>query len=287
MNQEYFRGINKTEIEKAKVIFTGLTIDENCSNVVGTKFAPKRFRELSNVLPPYAMDGTFLGNKHIYDSGDINKFSDIENKAKEIFKYEGFPIFIGGDHSVSIATEKVFIEQTIKNDLIPVVIHLDAHADIMSIYQGNEISHATTNYHAIKNGLDPNNLVMIGIRSYEDIEIEFLEQHNEITVYGIEKIWAMGIEKMLEDIITKYSNTKYNIYLSLDIDCLDPAYAPGTGTPEAFGLSSKELYQIVLTLFDKLNIKAMDIVEISPTADCNDITTYVGIKLFYEILKRL
>lgn len=287
MQGSFFRGINKDSLDKAKVIVTGLAIDENCSNVVGTQHEPKRFRELTEVVTPFAMDGTFIGDVSIYDNGDVTSFKDIEEVARRVFKEKGFPFFIGGDHSVSISTEKVFIEKVVSKGKTPVIIHMDAHADIMEIYQGNVYSHATPNYHAIQNGLKTENLTMIGIRSYEDVEVEYLKNNPEIKVYGIEKIWKLGISKMLEEIISKYDKNDVEVYLSLDIDCVDPSYAPGTGTPEAFGLTSKELLEIVSTLFKKLNVTAMDIVEISPTADCNDITSYIGVKLFYEILKFL
>ncbi len=285
MKSSFFRGIKSVSIDKADIIITGLAFEGNCSNVSGTKNAPQRIRELSTVVTPFAMDGTSIESVNLCDLGDIEDYNLMESKAKEVFAHKGFPFFIGGDHSVSIWTEKVFIEKTISNNKTPVIIHMDAHADIMSIYQNNVYSHATPNYHALQNGLKPQNMLMIGIRSYEDIEVEYLKNNPSIHVYGIEKIWQVGIPAMLDHIKSLYGKDGYDVYLSLDIDCADPAYAPGTGTPEAFGLTSKEVFTIVKQLFADVNIKAMDIVEISPSADCNDITSYLGIKLLYEVMK--
>lgn len=280
-----FRGIKKTSIEDAKIIITGLPIDINASNEKGTSKAPDRIRKLSYVVTPFAMDNTSIENCNLFDNGNVKNFADIESVAREVYKHKGFPFFIGGDHSVAIPTEKAFINKCKDEGKTPVIIHMDAHADIMKIYQNNPYSHATPNYHALQNGLKDENLTMIGIRSYEDIEVEYLKNHPDITVYGIEKVWEKTIPTMLEEIKNKYKKEGYAVYLSLDIDCLDPSYAPGTGTPEAFGLTSKELLQIVSYLFHNLNIEAMDLVEISPVIDCNDITSYVGIKLLYEIMK--
>ena len=92
-------------------------------------------------------------------------------------------------------------------------------------------------------------------------------------------------KRMLDEIISKYQDEKYVIYLSYDIDANDPSYAPGTGTPEAFGLNSFDLMEFIKSLFVNLNIKAMDMVEISPSLDINDITSWLGLKTLYEIFE--
>ena len=97
-----------------------------------------------------------------------------------------------------------------------------------------------------------------------------------------------GFDEPLKSLFKKYKNSeKHLIYLSYDIDINDPSFAPGTGTPEAFGLSSRMVLELIMGLFENLNIKAFDIVEVSPTLDCNDITSWLALKTLYEVLNIL
>jgi agmatinase len=98
--------------------------------------------------------------------------------------------------------------------------------------------------------------------------------------------YELGIKEVVKQIKEKFDD-RYAIYLSYDIDINDPSQAPGTGTPEAFGLSSRMVLELVLSLFNELPIKAFDIVEVSPNLDCNDITTWLALKTLYEVFKVL
>lgn len=282
-----FRDLIVNNIEDAKVLLVGLPYDLSCSVGKGARFAPNVLRSLSSHLPPFTCDGKSIENCKIYDFGDIksckNYHKVVYEKLKNIFDFNKFPLFIGGDHSVSIPLQKLFKENCIKKDLIPVIIHLDAHPDICDYYDNSYYSHACTVKRAIDCGYSTECINLIGIRGYEKQEVEYLNEHKEITVFNATSINQQGFYYVLESLINRYKDPKYAIYLSFDIDIFDPCFAPGTGTPEAFGINSFELLKFVKDLFINLNIKAMDLVEISPKLDNNNITSWLGLKTLYEI----
>lgn len=282
-----FRDLIVDKIEESKIILVGLPYDKSCSVGSGAKYAPMTLRKLSAHLPAYTMDGKSIEKCKIFDFGDIkpckNYHQNVYNKLKDIFTFEKFPLFIGGDHSVSIPTQKLFYEYCKKNNLEPVIIHLDAHPDICDYYDNSYYSHACTIKRAIDNGYDTNNINLIGIRGYEKQEVDYFNSHPEIKVFSANYINNNGFGDVIDYLSNKYNDPKYSIYLSYDIDINDPAFAPGTGTPEAFGINNYELIKFIKDLFKHLNIAAMDLVEISPKLDNNDITSWLGLKTIYEI----
>lgn len=286
-----FRDLIVDNINDAKIIFVGLPYDKGCSVGRGSRFTPRNLRKLSYHLPPFTMDGMSIEKCKIFDIGDIKSCKNYHNvvykKLNGIFEYGKFPLFIGGDHSVSIPTQKLFLEHCKKNNYEPVIIHLDAHPDICDYYDNSYYSHACTIKRAIDNGYSTECINLIGIRGFEKQEVEFLDKHQEIKVFTSSFVNEFGFEQVLDYLVNKYSDSKYLIYLSYDIDINDPAFAPGTGTPEAFGVNSTLLIKFIKELYKKLNIGAMDLVEISPKLDNNDITSWLGLKTLYEIFEIL
>ena len=284
-----FRGLLCSHIIEANVVLTGLPYDLGCSCGTGANLAPKVMRELSAFLPPLTMDGESIVPLKIYDNGDIEPTNDyynaVEAKTKELFCLNKFLLFIGGDHSVSIPLEKNFLESAKKQNKIPVIIHIDAHPDICDEYDGSRYSHACPNMRAIDNGYLTENINLIGIRGYEQQEVDYFNEHPEIKVVNASYINEHGFNETLEYLKNKYQNDKYTVYLSYDIDANDPSYAPGTGTPEAFGLNSYQLMKFIKELITELPINAMDIVEVSPSLDCNNITSWLALKTLYEIFE--
>ena len=197
--------------------------------------------------------------------------------------YDKFMLFFGGDHSISIPLEKAFYEKYHNLGKTPVIIHLDAHMDILDEYMNSKMSHACPNRRAIDHGYKTTDIHMIGIRSYEKEELSFWQNHPELDVITADMFRKLGYEKIVES-IKKAHDDKTVYYLSFDIDIIDPAFAPGTGTPESFGLTPLEVRSLLDALFSSLDIRAMDLVEISPSLDINDITSWLGLKLLYEII---
>ena len=290
MKQEHFRGILTTDLSKAKVSLTTIPYDEGCSCGKGASLAPDKIRELSSFLPPLTMDGYLLEDINLYDFGNIEYTPEYFKKIKEVsldrMNLNKFPIFIGGDHSISIPIQEAFYDYCVSKNKIPTIIHLDAHPDICDFYDGSKISHACTNRRSIDYGFKTENIILIGIRGFEKEEVEYLNNHKELKVYTANDCYSYGIENIINDLNNKLSDDNA-IYLSYDIDINDPAYAPGTGTPEAFGPNSRMVLELIEGLFKHLNIQAFDIVEVSPTLDSNDITSWLALKTIYEVLNIL
>ncbi len=276
--------------EDASVYITGIAYDKGASLGRGAKYAPEVIRELSQYLPPFSMDGYCLKDIRLFDNNIIKptNLDNIKVLTKELFRNDVFNIFIGGDHSVSIPLQQNFYDIVKRNQKAPVIIHLDAHPDFCDYYDGSRFSHACPNMRAYEYGYPLESITLVGIRGYEEQEVLFFKEHPEIKIYQSSYILENGIQKMLEEIIEKYSDEKYEIYLSYDIDINDPAYASGTGTPEAFGPSAYDVMKIVTTLISKLNVKVLDIVEVSPKLEDNNHTTsWLAVKTLYEIFKVL
>ena len=166
------------------------------------------------------------------------------------------------------------------------IIHIDAHPDICDIYEDSPYSHACPIKRAIDYGYDMKDILLIGMRGFELQEIQYFEKHPELEVYSSSYIQEKGISKVVQRIKEKFQED-YWVYLSYDIDANDPCYAPGTGTPEPFGLKSLDVLNIILSIFKEVDVQAMDLVEIAPPLDCNDITSWLGLKTLYEIFNIL
>ncbi len=290
MKYYHFRDMLTKSIQEAKILLGSASYDLSCSCGSGTSLAPNRLRELSSYLPCYDANFHDISMIKIYDYGDVSVKTTIDNfylelyvKAKEMLEYQKFVMFFGGDHSISISLEKAFYEKYVSLNKHPVIIHLDAHMDILDEYMDSKMSHACPNRRAIENGYNISDINMIGIRSYEQGEVEFYEKYPQLNVITADDFRNYGYKNVVEKIKNRYDdNAVY--YLSFDIDIIDPSFAPGTGTPETFGLTPLEVRSLLKELFQQLDIRAMDLVEISPKLDCNDITSWLGLKLIYEII---
>ena len=289
MNSEKFRGVLTKDINNADIILTGYPLDKNASIGKGASLAPDHIRELSVMVPALSKDGYLIDKVKLYDNLniDISDFELMQKETLNLYKTNKFNIFLGGDHSISIATERAFIDYAKSIKKTPVVIHIDAHPDICDVYHDSKYSHACPNFRAIEYGYEDKNVTMIGIRGFEAQEIETFKKHPSIDVFKAIDVKKMGVEALLTLIVSKYKDPKYEVYLSYDIDANDPAFAPGTGTPEAFGLSNFETMAIVTGLISNLNITCMDLVEIAPPLDVNNITSWLGLKTIYEIFNAL
>lgn len=294
MNNTRFRGLLTQSIQESDIVLTGIPFDKNASVGKGASLAPETLKNLSSFLPPLSMDG-FLLTKKIYDNGNINPlpnesiedyFQKIQQESLKLFKTNKFNIFIGGDHSVAIPLQKSFLEYCKMNNKKAAIIHIDAHPDICDSYNGSKLSHACPIKRAIDNGYSKENIVLIGIRGYEEQEVIYLKNNPAIQVYNASYINEYGITQMLKKIKDKFQGD-YQIYLSYDIDANDPSFAPGTGTPEAFGLSNLTILKILKYFFNNLPISTMDLVEISPFLDINNMTSWLGLKTLYEIFYEL
>ncbi len=284
-----WRDLLTEDLEKAKVTIAGIALDRNASVGKGAGKAPNRIRKLSGYLPPASKEGVDLTSLKLYDFGNIGhnrtSFSKIEAKAAEIFNLNKFSVFFGGDHSCSIPLESAFYEKTIREGKIPAIIHIDAHPDICDVYDGSRFSHACPNFRAIERGYLGGNVVLLAVRGFEIQELELFSQHPEIEVIKASEVNQRGLESVRH--LKNKFDERHNVYLSFDIDAIDPSFAPGTGTPEAFGITSQAALEIIVYLVENLSVKAMDIMEVSPRLDINNVTSWTALKLLYETFASL
>ena len=271
---EYWRDLNAANFDCADICLFGISADEHCSVGRGAAMAPKVIRKCSAYLPPYTIDGKRIPPL-LYDMGDINGYYYAETEKRlNLALKKKLCVILGGDHSISILSQKAFRKLT-KGKLG--IIHIDAHADICDIYDGYNFSHACVLRRAIDNGFEEEDITMVGIRSFEEQEVSFLSS-SKVKVFRAKDF----SQSIADEICRKYQNYDA-VYVSFDIDAIDPAFAPGTGTPEAFGLNSIELLKFLLSLFKNLPIRVFDIVEVSPPLDVNNVTTWLALKYLLEI----
>ena len=252
-----FRDLMAKDIDEANVYLIGIPFDKNASVGKGASEAPRVLRELSYELPAFDAKGQDLREKiKIYDFGDIltEDFNKMEEEiTNKLYSKEGLHLIFGGDHSIAIASERAFFNRCNKLNKTPVIIHIDAHPDICDEYRG-----------------------------FEAQEVETFKKHPLLDVFKANDVKMMGIELLIKILKTKYSDDKYLIYISYDIDANDPCYAPGTGTPESFGLSNFETMTLIQGIITNLNVDTLDIVEVAPPLDVNNITSWLAVKSLYE-----
>ena len=285
MNRKEFRGLLVDNYSEANVAVYGVPFDQNCSIGSGSNKAPDKLRELSWWLPPYSMDGAPLEHIKIYDCGDIkcHFFQDIYENS-DIFQDDKLKLIFGGDHSISISFQERFIKKVLAKGKKPVIVHIDAHCDICDVYLGSKYSHACTTRRALDNGLEESNLFMIGIREFEKDGFDYLiNRKNDVHLFKASEVLEQGLKRFFDEAKEK-NNDNYRVYVSFDIDSLDAAYVPGTGTPETCGLTPNIVKSILRFLGSFSNVECIDLVEIAPPLDSNDITSWCGIKLIYEFL---
>jgi agmatinase len=275
-----------TEAADAPIGLLGVPFDGAASYRKGAALAPTRIRSITPHIAPFTEEGESLAQMRIRDYGDVpfdldwsRYFASVKRMASTALTHP-FALFLGGDHSVTIPLVEAF------DRLHPQgfgIIHIDAHTDLMDEFEGHCWSHACTARRYLDSAhLDSSHIAFIGIRSWLQEEIDLVKERS-IAVHTARRVYQRGIEAIANDIIDQFSSVPA-IYLTLDIDCLDPAFAPGTGTPEAGGLTSRELLELLHLLFAVLPIRALDIVEVSPTLDTADITSMAAIKIIYEVL---
>ncbi|MEL7097794.1 MAG: agmatinase [Pseudomonadota bacterium] len=285
----FMRLPSSTELQKLDVAFLGIPMDIGTSWRSGTRMGPKQVREQSAMLRPYNM-GTGAApfdSLHCADIGDlaINTFSladslrIIADSYGEILKYDAIPMAIGGDHSITLPILRAMAARH-----GPVaLVHVDAHADVNDEMFGERETHGTVFRRAYEEGLIvPEKTYQIGIRGTGYGADDFREAAGwGFQQFPAESLWGRDLSPMAAEI--RRDIGKHPCYVTFDIDSLDPAYAPGTGTPEIGGLTTPQALQLIRALRG-LNIVGCDLVEVSPPYDMAGTTALVGANVLYELL---
>lgn len=279
--------INTPNLVDADVCVMGIPFDSAVSCGKGAALAPETIRNLSRYLPATTEEGVVFNHLKVYDHGDVpadlewkRYYTQVEAEALRLFSTDKFCFFLGGDHSVSIPLHKAFRKKYEGKKIG--IIHFDSHSDICDEYDNHKWSHACTEKRALDDLIEPQDLALVGIRSWEAEEITYLKE-NPVLLIKAYDIFKDGYKAACEKLKERFQDYDA-VYFTLDIDVIDPSGAPGTGTPEAGGPSSREIIEMVKFMFEELPIKAMDIVEVSPTLDQeNNITSWTALKIIYEV----
>jgi agmatinase len=270
----------------ADVGILGVPWDNAASYRRGAAEAPATLRRCIACADPFSEEGIPL-TLSLCDYGDVPRdldwprfFATVTARAKVALGHR-FTLFLGGDHSVSIPLMQAMSESVTE----PFgVLHIDAHADLEESYEGSPWSHACTARRALDlPNVRSDGYVFVGLRAPIDEDMHFLREHPEIQVHPMRAIIQRGIPAVAADVIA-YLRRFPQVYITWDVDSLDPAYAPGTGTPNAGGLTTRELLAFFRTVVPALPVRALDVVEIAPPLDHADMTTWAAIKIIMETL---
>ena len=268
--------------QEADFVVIGIPYDGAASARTGTRLGPERIRFWSQHTTPYTEDRTRLKGLRICDLGDIEvreQARDFEVIRSTVASLSRTPILLGGDHSVTIP---IFLGQLdrFKHRNLG-VLWLDAHPDLCDTFTGSRFSHACVLRRGLEAGLRPDNVCMVGLRSWEDQEIDLIE-NGGLHVYTAAQVAADGMAAVAAA-VRQVLSASDAVHISLDIDCLDPAFAPGTGIPDAGGLSSREVITLIQSLRG-LPLAGLDVVEVSPPLDPSEATIFAALKFIMEFM---
>ena len=284
------KGDNESNDEFAKSKkwgIIGVPFDSTCSYHHGSRYGPTIIREASFGFEQYNSSFEKILDGEFYDCGDLNvvhgncsKTCDaLKDSVKELIGAEIKPIIIGGEHSVSIGSIKALADFEDSADLSDItIIHLDAHRDIIDEYIGEKDSHATIMRRV--HDLNPKELIQIGIRSFSIEEKEFVESQDNIVSF-----LAKDLFDDFEILLNKLSSIEGKAYISIDMDVIDPAFAPSVGNPTPNGLHPVDIENIFDALANNENVDIIgfDLVEVA-SDKLGDITAVLAAKIVYDFL---
>jgi len=278
-----------TNLNGVDFLLAGVPFDTGATFRVGARFGPSGIRDNSLLLRPYnpAQNIEIFNFCNGVDFGDLpivpgylpESHTLIEKGANNIFKSKATPIFMGGDHSISLP-----LLRAIKNKFGPVaLIHFDAHSDLWHGYFENKDTHGTPFRRALEEKLiNPSCSSQIGLRGslYDKKDSAMSKDAGLLAITGPE-LHHIGIKKAIKLVKERVGGSP--TYLTFDIDFIDPAFAPGTGTPEAGGFTGYEAISFVRGLKD-INFVGFDMVEVMPGYDPTQITSLLAANIIYEFI---
>ena len=276
-NVENFIGC-ESSFEEASIVLYGAPFDSTTSFRPGARFGPAAMRHESFGLETYSpYQDRDLMDISVFDSGDLElcfgssemALADIEKRAEEILEADKFPLLLGGEHLVTLAAVRAVAAKY--PDLH--IIHFDAHADLRDDYLGARLSHACV-LRRCHDLLGDGRIHQFCIRSGEREEFRFAAQHTDFHPLSFD-----GLEETVRELKEK----NVPIYFTIDLDCLDPAAFPGTGTPEAGGVTFLELLEAI-RMVAQANVVGADVNELAPMLDASGVSTATACKVLRELL---
>ena len=279
-NVETFIGCDSS-YRAASIVLYGAPYDSTTSYRPGARFGPAAIRHESYGLETYSpYQNADLTDFDIFDSGDLelcfgsseSALADIQSRAAEILHDGKFPLLLGGEHLVTLGAVRAMVEKY--PDLH--IVHFDAHADLRDDYLGAKLSHACV-LRRCHDLIGDGRIHQFCIRSGDREEFTFAKTHTEMHKFDFSGLEALAAE---------LCRTQVPVYLTIDLDCLDPSSFPGTGTPEAGGMTFMQLLNAILTV-SKTNIIGADVNELAPMLDASGVSTAMACKVLRELLLAL
>ena len=263
------------QLEKAKVVLIPVPYDGTSTWGKGSDKGPKAFLEASENMEWYDIEtdtevyqqGIYLANSIEEDSSPEAMVNAVHKVTKEYIKRNKFVTLFGGEHSISIGTIRAFNECF--DNLT--VLHIDAHADIRKSYNGSKFNHAC----AVHEASQTTNLIQVGIRSMDAIEKTFIDEEKTFFAHDMvnDEYWTDKVIDLMTD----------NVFITFDLDALDPSIMPSTGTPEPGGLFYYETLEFLKQVFEDKNVVGFDIVELCPNKS-DKTSDFLAAKLYYKML---
>jgi len=269
-----------------QVAISGVPMDLGVTNRPGSRFGPRAVRTIERIGPyNHVLDCAPVFDLRVADIGDVPfqsryrlelSHDDIEKRINQIVDAGVVPLSVGGDHSIS----HPILKAVGKNRPVG-MIHIDAHCDTSGSFDQTKFHHGGPFRNAVLDGvLDPTRTVQIGIRGSAEYLWEF-SYDSGMTVIHAEEVTGMGMPAIIEKARAIVGDGP--TYLSFDIDSVDPSFAPGTGTPEVGGLTTREVLELIRGL-KGINLVGGDVVEVAPQYDATTNTAHVGAQVLFEIL---
>ncbi|MGE5558776.1 MAG: agmatinase [Bacillota bacterium] len=261
----------------SRIMLCGLPFDGTVSFRPGSRFGPEAIRSVSEGIEEYSIyQNKDLRDLSFHDLGDLRfslgntekSLEEIYQVAADLFSRNKLPCFLGGEHLVTWPVVKAAAER------FPglTMMHFDAHADLRDGYLGEQYSHASV-MRLCAELLGKGAVYQFGIRSGDKPEFDYARRNTRMHLYEV----VEPVKEVLPELKNK------SVYVTIDIDVLDPAYAPGTGTPEAGGCTPRDLLEVI-PMLGNLNIVGCDLVEVSPHYDHSNCTAVLAAKLVRELL---
>ncbi|MDH7792309.1 agmatinase [Ochrobactrum sp. AN78] len=274
------------EFGDLQVALIGMPMDLGVTNRPGSRFGPRALRAIERIGPyNHILECAPAHELRVADIGDVpfrsryrleKSHEDIEKRIGQIVEAGVIPLSVGGDHSITHPILKAVGREA------PVgLIHIDAHCDTGGLFDETKFHHGGPMRNAVLDGvLDPTRTIQIGIRGAAEYLWEF-SYESGMTVIHAEEVTGMGIPAIIERARMIVGNGP--TYVSFDVDSVDPSFAPGTGTPEIGGLTTREVLDLIRGL-KGINIVGGDVVEVAPQYDASTNTAQLGAQILFEIL---
>jgi len=262
--------VYELEDTDADAAFLGVPFDDATTYRPGARFGPRAIREASTLLKPYSPEtGTNMDDYLIVDHDDVavipgyieDTFDAIEERVAHVLDHDILPVLAGGDHSTTLPILRAVVEKYGSVSLV----QFDAHSDLWTEYFGRDHNHGTTVHYAIEEGLiDPETSIRIGDRGglYGPEDVDRFEASG-IESYTTDEAVTLGLDSIGERLRETVDGP---VFATIDIDSVDPAYAPGTGTPMPGGFTSREIIRLTRQLHG-IELIGFDLVEVSPPYD--------------------